>query len=47
MNIFFVIKKREEDGGGMELVTAPLTRGDILPGKKTYIEILGIAEFIF
>ena len=30
MNIFFLIKKR--DGSGNELVTAPLTRGDILAG---------------
>lgn len=29
MNIFFVFKKA---GGGTELVTAPLSRGDILPG---------------
>ena len=32
MNIFFVIKKKAEQGGGLELVTAPLTRGDILSG---------------
>jgi len=30
MNIFFVLKKK--DTGKLELVTAPLTRGDILPG---------------
>jgi len=30
MNIFFVLKNK--DGDGMELVTAPLTRGDILAG---------------
>jgi len=30
MNIFFVMKKK--DGSGTEIVTAPLTRGDILPG---------------
>lgn len=30
MNIFFVLKKK--DGSGIELVTAPLTRGDILAG---------------
>ena len=34
MNIFFVLRKRPEEGGGMELVTAPLTRGDILPGQS-------------
>ena len=32
MNIFFVIKKKVDQGGGLELVTAPLTRGDILSG---------------
>lgn len=31
MNIFFVLKKK--DGSGVELVTAPLNRGDILPGE--------------
>jgi branched-chain amino acid aminotransferase len=31
MNIFFLIKN-EKAKGGVELVTAPLTRGDILPG---------------
>jgi len=30
MNIFFVMKKK--DGSGVEMVTAPLTRGDILAG---------------
>lgn len=30
MNILFVIKKK--DGSGTEIATAPLTRGDILPG---------------
>ena len=35
MNIFFVIKKKADEGGGLELVTAPLTRGDILSGDMT------------
>lgn len=30
MNVFFVLART--DGGGVELVTAPLDRGDILPG---------------
>lgn len=30
MNIFFALKKK--NGAGIELVTPPLTRGDILPG---------------
>merc|ERR1712154_751822 len=29
MNVFFLLKTKD---GGEELVTAPLTRGDILPG---------------
>ena len=37
MNIFFVLKKRDIDGGGLELVTAPLTRGDILPGMQNLL----------
>jgi branched-chain amino acid aminotransferase len=40
MNIFFVLKKRS---GGIELVTAPLDRGDILPGV-TRASILDIAR---
>ena len=32
MNLFFVWKKK--DGSGIEVVTAPLDRGDILPGEK-------------
>jgi branched-chain amino acid aminotransferase len=38
MNIFFVLKKPE---GGLELVTAPLERGDILPGvtRRSIIEL--------
>ena len=31
MNMFFVKKKKKSDE--IELVTAPLTRGDILPGN--------------
>ena len=30
MNVFFMLEK--EDGSGRELVTPPLSRGDILPG---------------
>ena len=38
MNIFFVLKKAD---GGKELVTAPLTRGDILPGvtRRSILEL--------
>jgi branched-chain amino acid aminotransferase len=38
MNIFFVLKKAS---GGIELVTAPLTRGDILPGitRQSILEL--------
>lgn len=32
MNIFFVIRKPDALGGGVELITAPLNRGDILHG---------------
>ena len=31
MNMFFVMKKKNSDE--LELVTAPLTRGDVLPGS--------------
>eukprot|EP00596_Hydrurales_sp_CCMP1899_P010457 CAMPEP_0119049858 /NCGR_PEP_ID=MMETSP1177-20130426/66797_1 /TAXON_ID=2985 /ORGANISM="Ochromonas sp, Strain CCMP1899" /LENGTH=323 /DNA_ID=CAMNT_0007027585 /DNA_START=224 /DNA_END=1191 /DNA_ORIENTATION=+ len=43
MNIFFVIKKRESEGGGIELITAPLERGDILPGvtRRSIITLVG------
>lgn len=39
MNMFFVLKKK--DGSGVELVTAPLTRGDILAGvtRDSILEI--------
>lgn len=39
MNILFVLKKK--DGSGIELVTAPLTRGDILPGvtRRSILEL--------
>lgn len=40
MNIFFVFKK---DNGKVELATAPLTRGDILPGV-TRASILELAR---
>ena len=40
MNIFFLIKK---SNGKMELVTPPLTRGDILPGV-TRASVLDIAR---
>jgi hypothetical protein len=33
MNIFFVIKKDPSQDSPLELVTAPLTRGDVLPGE--------------
>lgn len=38
MNIFFLLKKK---GGETELVTAPLTRGDILPGvtRRSILEL--------
>ena len=38
MNIFFLLKKK---GGGVELVTAPLSRGDILPGvtRRSILEL--------
>ena len=32
MNIFFVLKKNSSQDSPLELVTAPLNRGDILPG---------------
>lgn len=32
MNIFFVLKKTTAQDSPLELVTAPLTRGDVLPG---------------
>lgn len=36
MNMFFVMKKRNSNE--LELVTAPLTRGDVLPGiSKTFM----------
>jgi branched-chain amino acid aminotransferase len=39
MNIFFVLKKKN---GKIELVTAPLSRGDILPGEIiVIISLLG------
>lgn len=41
MNIFFLLK--DPATGGMELVTPPLTRGDILPGV-TRDSVLGIAR---
>ena len=41
MNIFFVIKNK--DSGKPELITAPLTRGDILPGVTRY-SILDLAR---
>jgi hypothetical protein len=37
MNMFFVMKKKKSDE--IELVTAPLTRGDILPG---YLFVLSV-----
>lgn len=39
MNIFFVVDR--EDGGGLELLTAPLDRGDILPGvtRRSVVEL--------
>ena len=39
MNIFFLLKTK--DGKGCELVTAPLTRGDILPGvtRQSILEL--------
>jgi branched-chain amino acid aminotransferase len=39
MNIFFLIKKK--DGKGTELITAPLTNGDILPGvtRRSILEL--------
>lgn len=39
MNIFFLLKNK--DGKGVELVTAPLTRGDILPGvtRQSILEL--------
>mmetsp|Transcript_20503 Transcript_20503/g.34305 ORF Transcript_20503/g.34305 Transcript_20503/m.34305 type:complete len:392 (-) Transcript_20503:81-1256(-) len=43
MNIFFVLKKRDSEGGAIELVTAPLTRGDILAGV-TRDSILALAR---
>lgn len=38
MNIFFLLRK---SNGGLELVTAPLTRGDILPGvtRRSILEL--------
>ena len=33
MNIFFVLKKDASRDSPLELVTAPLTRGDVLPGQ--------------
>lgn len=32
MNIFFLLKKTSAKDSPLELVTAPLTRGDVLPG---------------
>ena len=40
MNVFFLLRKKE---GGRELVTPPLTRGDILPGV-TRNSILALAR---
>lgn len=40
MNLFFLWEKK--DGGGLELVTAPLERGDILPGvtRRSVLELV-------
>lgn len=38
MNMFFVMKKKKSNE--IELVTAPLTRGDVLPGLYCRFEIL-------
>jgi branched-chain amino acid aminotransferase len=43
MNIFFLLKKKGCAQGKLELVTAPLTRGDILPGV-TRNSILALAR---
>lgn len=42
MNVFFFLEKK--GGGGRELVTPPLTRGDILPGvtRQSIIELTNI-----
>ena len=40
MNVFFLLEK-SDNGGGKELVTPPLTRGDILPGvtRRSILEL--------
>lgn len=38
MNMFFVMKKKKSDE--LELVTAPLNRGDILPGANLSVHML-------
>jgi len=44
MNVFFFLEKK--GGGGRELVTPPLNRGDILPGvtRKSILELAGSWE---
>lgn len=37
MNIFFVLKKNATEDSPLELVTAPLTRGDVLPGEAVFL----------
>jgi branched-chain amino acid aminotransferase len=41
MNIFFLMRQPASKGGKVELVTAPLTRGDILPGvtRRSILEM--------
>lgn len=41
MNVFFLLEKKGGGGGGRELVTPPLTRGDILPGvtRQSILEL--------